>query len=153
MPSLLQKASACQRFFLHIRWCRRCWSFWKCQSWQAQWDNELYIVFGNRKLKALQDACSRDHSLNSRRLHCFEEAGVQPIRIHKLPMGEVSNKSSEFAPNLANFTPQGVSKRNGTCNLEDGLPPQYWRIWLIETCLGALAMHAAQAGVKIGRLS
>lgn len=119
----------------------------------AQWDNELYIVFGNRKLKALQDACSRDHSLNSRRLHCFEEAGVQPIRIHKLPMGEVSNKSSEFAPNLANFTPQGVSKRNGTCNLEDGLPPQYWRIWLIETCLGALAMHAAQAGVKIGRLS
>ena len=87
----------------------------------AQWDNELYIVFGNRRLKALQDASSRDHSLNSRRLHCFEEAGVQPIRIHKLPMGEVSNK--------------------------------YWRIWLIETCLGALAMHAAQAGVKIGRLS
>ena len=91
----------------------------------AQWDNELYIVFGNRRLKALQDACSRDHSLNSRRLHCFEEAGVQPIRIHKLPMGEVSNKSSEFAPNLANFTPQGVSKRNGTCNLEDGLLPDW----------------------------
>ena len=40
----------------------------------AQWDNELYIVFGNRRLKALQDACSRDHSLNNRgecNLMCF----------------------------------------------------------------------------------
>ena len=35
----------------------------------AQWNNELYIVFGNHRLKALQDACSR--GMRSTRVDCI----------------------------------------------------------------------------------
>ena len=35
----------------------------------AQWNNELYIVFGSRRLKALQDACSR--GMRTMRVDCI----------------------------------------------------------------------------------